>query len=116
MAYNSANDNQAQKPVTTGASGKYNRHIAHKTKKSEKAKNEKRIVIMDEIRGFAVFCMVFYHMFYAMYAFFDISAGKQLFDFFMPFQPLFAWIFIFISGMSSRLSHHNTLRGGKRNS
>lgn len=99
--------------VTNGASGKYNRHIAHKSQKTQKAQTEKRIVFLDEIRGFAVFCMVFYHMFYAMYALFDISAGKQLFEFFMPFQPIFAGIFIFISGISSRLSHHNTVRGVK---
>ena len=108
-----AKENAANELVTKGTSGKYNRHIAHKSKKADRAANERRIVLLDEIRGLAVFCMIFYHMFFAMYSFFDISAGKQLFDFFMPFQPIFAGIFIFISGMSSRLSHHNTLRGTK---
>ena len=95
-----------------GPNGKYNRHIAYKAKKKEKAENG-RIYTLDEIRGLAVFCMVFYHMFYCMSAFFDISAGEQLFNFFMPVQPFFAMIFIFISGISSRLSHNNTARGVK---
>ena len=71
----------------------------------------KRIHTLDEIRGFAVLCMVLYHTFFLMGSTFGIDAGNKLFEFFMPMQPFFAGIFIFISGISSRLSHNNTARG-----
>ena len=57
--------------------------------------------------------MVFYHAFYCMSEFFDISLGTKLLDFFMPAEPFFAALFIVISGISSRLSHNNTRRGLK---
>lgn len=101
-----------EKNPDIGSSGKYNRHIAHKNKKKSESEGG-RIYLLDELRGLAVFCMVFYHAFYCMFAFFDMDAGKSLFDFFLPFQPYFAMLFIFISGISSRLSHNNTLRGVK---
>ncbi len=57
--------------------------------------------------------MVLYHAFFHMGSTFGIYAGARLFDFFMPVQPFFAGIFIFISGISSRLSHNNTKRGAR---
>lgn len=74
-----------------------------------KAKN--RIHLLDEIRGLAVLCMVFYHAFYITGASFGISGATKLFDFFLPVQPIFAGIFIFISGISCTLSKSNLKRG-----
>ena len=75
------------------------------------AAGKKRIYLLDELRGLAVFCMVFYHAFYSMSEFFNIAVGTKLLDFFTPAEPFFAALFIVISGMSSRLSHNNTKRG-----
>ncbi len=74
-------------------------------------RGRKRIYLLDELRGLAVLCMVFYHAFYSMSAVFDMEAGTKLLNFFMPAQPYFAALFIVISGISSRLSHDNTKRG-----
>lgn len=74
-----------------------------------RAKN--RIHLLDEIRGLAVFCMVFYHAFYITGAAFGISGATELFNFFLPVQPIFAGIFIFISGISCTLSKSNLKRG-----
>ena len=75
------------------------------------AAGKKRIYLLDELRGLAVFCMVFYHAFYSMSEFFNIAVGTKLLDFFTPAEPFFAALFIVISGISSRLSHNNTKRG-----
>jgi len=72
-----------------------------------------RIILLDELRGFAVLLMIFYHGFYVAYAAFDFSIGKVLFDFFTPVEPFFAGLFIVISGISSRLSRSNAKRGLK---
>lgn len=78
-------------------------------RKAEKNKN--RLNFLDEIRGFAVFCMIFYHAFYILGSFFELEWAAYLFDFFMPVQPLFAAIFIFACGMSCTLSKNNLKRG-----
>lgn len=73
------------------------------------AKN--RIYFLDELRGLAVFCMVFYHAFYIFGEFFGAGEAEYLFNFFMPVQPLFAGIFIFLCGISCTLSKSNFKRG-----
>lgn len=77
----------------------------------------RRIHLMDELRGFAVFCMVFYHGFYTLGYLFNFHLGSEVgryyFSFFMPAEPFFAGLFIFISGISSDLSHSNLARGLK---
>lgn len=70
-----------------------------------------RIHAMDELRGFAIICMVFFHAFYTMSFMFDISAGSVLFSFFAPAQVYFACGFIVISGIASCLSRSNLKRG-----
>lgn len=72
-----------------------------------------RIHLMDELRGFAVFCMVFYHGFYTLAYLYNIELGKILLHFFMPAEPWFAGLFILIAGISSNLSHSNLARGCK---
>ncbi len=72
---------------------------------------ENRIHFLDELRGLAVFCMVFYHSFFILYSMFGISQAKALFDFFEPIQPFFAAIFISLCGISCSLSRNNLKRG-----
>ena len=72
-----------------------------------------RIHFMDEVRGFAVLCMIFYHAFYSLAFVFGLDWGLKLLLFFMPAEPFFAGLFIFISGISSDLSHSNLKRGAK---
>lgn len=85
--------------------------IFNKTQKPRS--NRRRIYALDELRGFSVFCMVFYHAFYSFGMIFNISFFKMLLKFFMPAEPFFAAIFIIISGISSNLSHSNISRGAK---
>ena len=73
----------------------------------------KRIHLMDELRDFAVFCMVFYHGFYTLAFLMGRSWGEWLYRFFMPAEPWFAGLFIFIAGISSNLTHSNLVRGVK---
>ncbi len=72
-----------------------------------------RIHSMDELRGFAVFCMVFFHGFYTAGFLFGSEIGLYFFRFFTPAEPFFAGMFIFISGVACNLSHSNLGRGLK---
>lgn len=72
-----------------------------------------RIHTMDEIRGFAIICMVFFHAFYTMNFMFNIKLGRVLMNFFEPASIYFACGFIVISGISSCLSRSNMKRGIK---
>lgn len=74
---------------------------------------KQRIHLLDEIRGFAVLCMIFYHGFYSLANIFRLDFGMALLEFFMPFEPFFAGLFILISGISCNLSHSNLSRGIK---
>lgn len=69
-----------------------------------------RIHFMDEVRGFDLILMIAFHGFYTM-GLFGFSAGTALFRFFQPVEPFFAGLFIFICGVSCRLSHSNLKRG-----
>ncbi len=71
----------------------------------------RRIHVLDELRGFCVILMVFYHAFYTIGYVFDIAFAETLFDFFKPAEPLFAGLFIFISGFCCHLSRNNLKRG-----
>lgn len=74
-------------------------------------KNRIRLNFLDEIRGLAVFCMIFYHAFYVCGSYFGQEWASLLFDFFLPVQPWFAGIFIFVCGISCSLSKNNFRRG-----
>lgn len=71
----------------------------------------RRIHFMDEVRGFDVILMIFFHAFYIIGFLFSYDIGKTLFNFFYPVQPFFAGLFIFICGISCNLSHSNVKRG-----
>ena len=76
-----------------------------------KIQRRERIGIMDDLRGLSVFCMIFYHSFFLLGEVFGSSSGAWLFDFFTPLQPIFAGIFIIVSGVSSNFSRSNAKRG-----
>lgn len=82
-------------------------------KNNHRAAGHRRIYFMDELRGFAVFCMVFYHGFYTLAYLYNLKVGMILLDFFMPAEPFYAGLFMLISGVSSDLSHSNLARGFK---
>lgn len=70
-----------------------------------------RLHLLDEVRGFAVLCMVFFHAFYTMSESFGMKLGTTLLDFFMPAELYFAGLFIVMSGFACRLSRSNAKRG-----
>lgn len=75
-------------------------------------KNDRRRVhLIDEIRGLSIILMVFYHAFFMLGYFFEIEFLAKAQVFFEPLQPVFACLFIFISGISSNLSRSNFKRG-----
>ncbi len=74
-------------------------------------KNRSRIHFIDEVRGFAVILMVAYHAFYTIGYIFGLELGRFLFIFFTPAEAFFAGVFIFICGISCRLSSNNLKRG-----
>lgn len=75
--------------------------------------NKIRYHFLDEARGFAVLCMVFYHAFYTMAWMFNMPFGETLLNFFAPAEPFFAAFFIFLSGVCCQLSRSNLKRGLK---
>ena len=77
------------------------------------APSRRRICLMDEVRGFAVLCMVVHHALYSIGYLFDVAWGRTLFDVLAVFSPFFATLFVMISGVSSQLSRSNLARGGK---
>lgn len=73
--------------------------------------NQNRIFLIDEIRGFAILCMVLYHSVFDAIYLFDLS-----FPFFFSepmnfIRDVFAGLFIFISGTACRFSRNNLKRG-----
>ncbi len=76
-------------------------------------KERPRIHTLDELKGFAILCMVFFHAFFTIGYFFHWKWGMSLFWFFMPAEPYFAGLFIVLSGIACNLSHSNLERGVK---
>lgn len=70
-----------------------------------------RLHLLDELRGFAILCMVLHHMFYDIGFVLHYDIGYKIFNALCVFQPLFWALFIVTSGICSRLSR-NTLRRG----
>ena len=77
-----------------------------------------RIALLDELRGLCVVLMVVYHGFYTFGYYLDSEklaslseACRFFFDYFMPVEPLFAGIFIFLCGLCCTLSRSNLKRG-----
>ncbi len=74
-------------------------------------KGAKRILVLDEIRGFAIVCMIFHHMFYDIGFVLELDWGYRVFNFLCTFQPVFWAAFILTSGICSRLSRNPVKRG-----
>ncbi len=70
-----------------------------------------RYPFLDELRGFAVFCMVIYHALYSLYFVFDLPWAGKLLYFFMPVEPLFAALFIWLCGFCTMFSRNSLKRG-----
>lgn len=70
-----------------------------------------RVHVLDELRGFLIILMVFFHAFYLFGWEFDIPLFQEAFFFFKPVQPFFAGCFIFLCGISCNFSHNNGKRG-----
>lgn len=71
----------------------------------------KRIHILDELRGLCVVLMVIYHALYTLASVFMSPIALDLYSFFYPVEPFFAGIFIALCGFSCRLSRSNRRRG-----
>ncbi len=73
--------------------------------------NKKRYALLDEFRGFMVFCMIFFHGFYVVYDVFEYEIFNDFINFFMPAEPFFAGGFIMLSGVMCGFSKSNIKRG-----
>lgn len=72
-----------------------------------------RYSFLDELRGFLVICMVFFHALFIPANIFGADKLYSLIDFFSIFEPYFASLFIIISGLCCVLSRSNFDRGIK---
>ncbi len=72
---------------------------------------KKRIALLDEIRGFCIYCMVFYHAFYLFGELLRVDFWMRLFRFFEPVEIVFASAFILISGICTQFSRSVFRRG-----
>lgn len=70
-----------------------------------------RVVLLDEIRGAAIICMVFYHAAYLMVNYFGVSIPFFNSIWLGVIRDVFAGLFVFISGVMCRYSHSNLKRG-----
>lgn len=68
---------------------------------------------IDELRGFAVLCMIVYHGLYTLSYNTDVSFFYTMYKFFTPAQPYFASLFIALSGVACSFSRSNFKRGLK---
>lgn len=71
----------------------------------------KRIYMLDELRGFAILCMLVHHALLDVGDVLSLQWGYDAFDALCTVQPLFWAIFIIISGMCTRLSRSPIKRG-----
>lgn len=78
-----------------------------------KDKTSSRVGILDEIRGFAILCMVVYHAMYDLKFIFGLDIPIFFENWFDIIRDIFAGMFIFISGMVCRYSSDNVKRGAQ---
>ncbi len=74
-------------------------------------KNGSRVILLDEIRGFAILCMVVYHTMYQLKYSFNVDVPIFFESWFDVIRDIFAGAFIFISGAMCRFSRNNLKRG-----
>jgi uncharacterized membrane protein len=73
----------------------------------------KRAGFLDEVRGFAIICMVVYHGAFSLEQFYKVKVPFLFEDWFFPIWAVFAGSFIFISGIVCRYSRNNVKRGAQ---
>lgn len=78
--------------------------------KTIKSKKE-RIPLLDEVRSFAILCMILYHAAYDLVSIFNINLPFLFSDWMNVIRDLFVVLFVFISGAACRLSSSNFKRG-----
>ena len=71
----------------------------------------KRIHLLDELRGFAIICMIVHHTLLDIGDMFSANWATDAFNALCAVQPLFWAVFIIISGVCSRLSRNTVKRG-----
>ena len=78
-----------------------------------KSENKKtgRVGLLDELRGFAIICMVVYHALYDLKYIFGLNIPIFFDAWFDVIRDIFAGLFIFISGTVCRYSSNNLKRG-----
>ena len=76
-------------------------------------KGSARVGILDEIRGFAIICMVVYHAMYDLKYIFGLDVPIFFDSWFDVIRDIFAGLFIFISGTVCRYSSNNIKRGAQ---
>lgn len=74
-------------------------------------KNGSRVILLDEIRGFAILCMVVYHTMYQLKYTYMVDVPIFFENWFDIIRDVFAGAFIFISGTMCRFSRNNLKRG-----
>lgn len=74
-------------------------------------KEQRRICLLDEMRGLAILLMVVHHFLYTLGYLFDVRFGRVWFEKLALFTPLFAGLFIVLCGISCHLSRNNWRRG-----
>ena len=78
-----------------------------------KQNSSARVGILDEIRGFAIICMVVYHAMYDLKYLFGADVPIFFDSWFDVIRDIFAGTFIFISGTVCRYSSNNLKRGAQ---
>lgn len=77
----------------------------------KKDKTSGRVGLLDELRGFAIICMVIYHAMYHLKYSFGVDVPIFFEGWFDVIRDIFAGLFIFISGAVCRFSKNNLKRG-----
>lgn len=72
-----------------------------------------RVYLLDEIRGFAIICMVIYHAMFQLKYNFGVNVPVFFESWFDIIRDVFAGAFVFISGIMCRYSRDNVRRGAK---
>ena len=85
--------------------------MAERTKKA--AAGSERVGLLDELRGFAIICMVVYHAMYDLKFIFGVDVPIFFDGWFNIVRDIFAGLFIFISGTVCRYSSNNLKRGAQ---
>ncbi|MCL2698062.1 MAG: DUF1624 domain-containing protein [Oscillospiraceae bacterium] len=76
-------------------------------------RDTKRVGLLDEIRGFAIICMIVYHFLFSLQNFYGVDVPVFFDSWFGVIRSIFAGAFIFISGCVCRFSRNNLKRGAQ---